>query len=114
MLGALSLPTHALTDEPRWLHGLVSAVCVLNLFDLVLTLGSVSAGRATEVNPLMAQLLAAHPLWFAIVKLALVSAGVMLLWVFRSRTAAVVAIVVAFAAYYGVWVHHLVGAWATW
>ena len=116
-LPALSLPEQDLTSPPaiwlgtdrhfRWLHGLVCSVVVLNLADTVLTLGWLSAGRATEGNPVLRALATDQPMAFACVKTALVSMGLWLLWRFRSRPLAVVAVFVAFLAYFGLLLFHL-------
>jgi hypothetical protein len=91
----------------RWLRGMVAAVLVLNLCDAILTVIVVSTGRAKEANPFMADLIEANPASFAIVKMALVSLGTVLLWRYRKRPAAVFSIFVAFMAYYLVLLHHL-------
>jgi hypothetical protein len=56
-----------------------------NLLDATLTLCAIEFGDAIEANPLMAALLAHGPTLFVIVKHLLVSAGLVLLWRFRTR-----------------------------
>lgn len=58
---------------------LLALVVVLNLFDGVATLGSVSAGLAIEANPLMAEALTFGPILFMCTKLSMVCLGVLLL-----------------------------------
>lgn len=80
---------------------------VLNLLDAIFTTLWVSAGLATEANPMMAELLRNRPLLFMLGKLVLVGGGSYLLWMRRRRPLAVVAIVVAFLCYYVVLLRHL-------
>lgn len=98
----IGTPTHF-----RWLHGVVAAVLLLNLFDAALTIFFVTSGLAREANPFMAELIDRNAVLFAGVKMVLVSGGSYLLWLHRRRAASVVAIFVAFLAYYAVLVHHL-------
>lgn len=74
---------------------------ILNLIDGVLTIALVHGGLATEANPLMEMpLMTWGPTGFMIVKLSLVSCGVALLWRFRHRRSAMVALG-SLAAVYG-------------
>ena len=91
----------------RWLRGIVKGVLVLNLLDAVFTLLWVWAGLAKEANPLMRELVLHHPVAFAAIKLALVGLGSLLLWRWRDRPLAIVAIFVAFLAYYGLLLAHV-------
>ena len=91
----------------RWLHGIVKVVLVLNLLDAVFTLAWVNTGLAREANPLMDELVHEHPVAFAATKLTLVGLGSLLLWRLRWRPLAVVAIFVAFLAYYGLLLAHV-------
>ena len=91
----------------RWLHGIVAGVLVMNLLDAVFTLLWVWAGLAREANPLMRDLVHHHPVAFAGIKLAGVGVGSLLLWHWRYRPLAVVAIFVAFLAYYGLLLAHI-------
>ncbi len=103
----------------RWLHGIVAVTLVLNLIDAVLTLFWVGAGLADEANPLLADLVENHPLFFALAKLGLVGLGSLLLWWLRDRPLAVIGIFAAFVVYYLILLHHLrflsqlVRAWLT-
>jgi len=64
--------------HPQWLA--VSMLIVIgSCTDALLTLILVERGIATEANPLMAPLVGNSPLAFALVKVALTAAGVVLL-----------------------------------
>ena len=90
-----------------WLELIVRAIIVLNVADAVLTIAWVSAGEATEANPVMAELAERFPLSFVAVKMSLVSLGTLLLWRHRARPLAVVATFVAFLVYYFLLLYHL-------
>jgi len=90
-----------------WLHAIVKTLLVLNLLDAIFTLVWVRSGLALEANPLIDQLVTEQPLLFFGVKLGLVGMGSWLLWSRRDRPIAVVAIFVAFLAYYCVLLYHL-------
>lgn len=104
-------------EQFRWLHGVVKALLLLNLFDAVFTLLWIYSGLAREANPLLAEIVIRHPVAFALGKLALVGMGSILLWRFRHRPLAVIAIFVGFLAYYLVLLWHirflglLLGSW---
>jgi hypothetical protein len=91
----------------RWLDGIVKAVIVLNLLDAVFTLFWVRAGLAVEANALMRDLVDNHAFLFVTTKIVLVSLGSWLLWKRRAHPVAVIAIFVAFLAYYLVLLYHL-------
>ena len=82
-----------------WLETLLAGTLIFNLLDLVLTLLVVEGGKAVEANPLMAAFLDAHPVAFAVAKLVLVSAGVFVLWRYRTHRLAMVGSVTVFGAY---------------
>lgn len=90
-----------------WLDGIVKAVIVLNLFDILFTLIWVGAGRAEEANILLSNLVRDHPIAFALTKISLVSLGSFLLWKRRGRPLAVVGIFTIFMAYYVILLYHL-------
>ena len=94
-------------EHYRWLHGIVKALLVLNLFDALFTLYWVRSGHATEANQLLAGLVEEHAVLFVLVKTTLVCGGSWLLWLKRDRAFAVVSIFVVFLAYYGVLLMHL-------
>lgn len=91
----------------RWLQGIVKGVLVMNLLDAVFTLLWVWAGMAKEANPLLRELVHESPVGFAVIKLAVVGLGSLLLWRWRTRPLAVVAIFVAFLAYYALLLLHV-------
>ena len=91
----------------RLMGGLVISLLVLNLLDAGFTLFWVQTGHATEANALMRDLVLAHPVRFVLVKLVLVSLGSILLWRYRRRPAAVIAIFFAFLVYYFLLLYHL-------
>jgi len=91
----------------RWLEGIVFAVLALNVADAVFTLLWIRGGLATEANPLLQDLAHGSPGVFVAAKLLLVLLGSWLLWRERRRPLAVVAIFIAFLAYYGLLLAHL-------
>jgi hypothetical protein len=94
-------------EQFRWLHGIVKTVLVLNLFDAVFTLVWVRFGYAHEANLMIDRLVENHALGFVAVKLGLVGMGSWLLWQRRNHATAVIAIFVAFLAYYLVLLYHV-------
>ena len=98
------------TAAPRhlvWLDGIVKAVIVLNLLDLLFTLVWVGAGHAEEANLLLVNLVREHPVAFVLTKISLVSLGSYLLWKYRAHALAVVGIFSIFMVYYFVLLYHL-------
>src|SRR5262245_28626949 len=91
----------------RWLHGIVKAVLVLNLLDAIFTLVWVRWGFALEANLMIDRLVEHYAVAFIAVKLGLVGMGSWLLWQRRNHATAVVAIFVAFMAYYLVLLYHV-------
>ena len=91
----------------RWLHGIVKTVLVLNLLDAIFTLVWVRWGFAREANLMIDKLVEGHALAFISVKLGLVGMGSWLLWQRRNHATAVVAIFIAFLAYYLVLLYHV-------
>jgi hypothetical protein len=100
----LPVGTH---EHFQWLHGIVKAVLVLNLLDATFTLLWVRSGLAREDNLMIDRLLARNPVGFVALKVALVGMGSWLLWQWRNRASAVVAIFIAFMAYYMVLLYHV-------
>src|SRR5436190_16146285 len=89
------------TDQHfRWLHGIVKTVLVLNLLDAIFTLVWVRWGFAREANLMIDKLVEGHAVAFVAVKVGLVGMGSWLLWQRRDHATAVVAIFIAFLAYY--------------
>lgn len=91
----------------EWLRGIIKAVLIFNLLDALLTLVWVRAGLAREANTLMRDLVNDHAVLFVVVKVGLVSLGSWFLWSKRERPTAVIAIFVAFLAYYFILLYHL-------
>lgn len=106
VLGAqtLRIGTHR---QFRFLHRVVQTVLVLNLLDGILTLVWVFSGAATEANPLLDHMVTDQPVLFMAAKTTLVGLGSLLLWRYRRRPAAVVAMFVGFLAYYWILIYHL-------
>ena len=98
---------HGGGEGARWLRTIVVAVIVLNLFDAVLTLLWVQLGVATEANVLLEGVLSRSAVLFMVVKMALVSLGVGLLWRQRARPLAIFGIALVFCAYATLAVHHV-------
>ncbi|MEM7411218.1 MAG: DUF5658 family protein [Myxococcota bacterium] len=94
-------------EQYRWLHGIVKTVLILNLLDALFTLLWVRWGVAREANLLVESLVNEHAIGFVLVKTALVGMGSWLLWEKRQYPAAVIAIFIAFLAYYWVVLYHL-------
>jgi hypothetical protein len=94
-------------DQLRWLDGIVKAVIVLNLLDIVFTLYWVGEGWAEEANLLLQNMVSNQPVLFVLTKIALVSFGSFLLWKHRSHPFAVVGIFLIFLTYYFTLLHHL-------
>ena len=91
----------------KWLNGIIVAVVVLNILDLLFTLLWSQLGLMREVNILMGQLLYVRPVLFAFVKIVLVSLSLYLLWRYRKHPFAVVGLFSVFTVYYSVLLHHL-------
>lgn len=105
----LSLPTSSvhLSAGPDLVTGLLLPILALNLADALFTLGWIDAGLATEGNPLMAAMIALHPISFAVTKLGLVGLGLTLLHRRRRRLSAQVSTALVFAVYVGILCFHL-------
>lgn len=85
---------------------LLKAIVVFNLFDALLTLVWICAGRATEANPLMKDLAESSPVLFVAVKLALVSLGCLVLGRYQRLPSALAGTIVLFFVFYAVLVLH--------
>ncbi len=99
----LTLPS----GSEEWLRTLLISTWLLNLMDALLTLGVVSTGLAVEANPVMAAALEQGPHVFLAAKLALVSAGTLVMWRLRWNRFALVGALVVFAAYIAVSLVHI-------
>lgn len=93
----------------RWLRGLLVATLALNGADAVFTLFWVHSGYAQEGNPLMEILVLDSPVLFVLAKVALVSLSAIILWRYRNRPTAVVALFMAFGVYYSLALVHATG-----
>jgi len=94
-------------EQFSWLGSLLQIVIALNLIDAVLTIIWVHSGRATEANPLLAELVNNTPLLFVLVKMSLVVSASYLLWRHRRRASAVIGIFMVFGGYYALLLYHL-------
>lgn len=92
---------------PELVTGLILPILALNLADALFTLGWIDAGLATEGNPVMATLIALHPVSFTVTKLGLVGLGLALLHRRRRRLFAQAAAALAFVVYVGILCFHL-------
>jgi hypothetical protein len=106
-LGPLTQARIGTYQHFRWLKGIILTTLVLNTLDAFLTMYVVYSGRATEANPLMEPLVDQSPVMFFLVKTALVVLGCWLLWRFRKRHLAVIAMFFAFLVYYCILIYHL-------
>ena len=97
-----------LRDSPRTLMVLLLAVNALNLIDFSLTLNALAIG-ASEVNPVMASLFQASPVWAGIFKTAAVMLASLLVWEWRRYRKALLAGVVMLAVFTAVFAYHMVG-----
>jgi len=82
-----------------WLAWIVKAVIVLNLLDSIFTLIWINTGPATEANVFLKNLTDHNPVVFMLVKISLVSLGLILLWRYRRHPVAVAGLLLAFATY---------------
>lgn len=97
-----------MTEKARPFVTIAAAtILILNLVDAVFTLLYTGTGVAAEGNPLMSGVLHASPTGFMIIKLALVSLGVLMLWRLRARRAAAVGLVATAMAYSTLLFYHL-------
>lgn len=100
-------PAVATVEHLQWLDGIVKAVIVLNLLDILFTLGWVGFGHVEEANLLLVNLVRNHPLLFVLTKISLVSLGSLLLWRHRGHPLAVIGIFLVFGMYYYLLLYHL-------
>jgi hypothetical protein len=102
-------------EESSVLFWTAAALLVLNLIDGVLTLIAVDGGGAAEANPLMRLSLGLGALAFILIKIVVVSGGVLFLWRARQRVLAVAGLVTLNLLYVGVLAYHVttLPAWAS-
>jgi hypothetical protein len=91
----------------RWLYSIAKWVLLLNLLDGVFTLIWVEFFGAGEKNIMLSDLVHSSALVFMLVKLTLVSLGVLFLWRNRSNPFAVICLFLAFFTYYLVLLFHI-------
>ena len=91
----------------RFIELAAAALIVLNLLDAIFTLLWVESGIASEGNPIMDRAMTHGPVGFMVIKLALVSLCVLLLWRLRHRRAAAISLVTCAIAYSAVMLVHL-------
>ncbi|MBT8398696.1 MAG: hypothetical protein HKO65_00530 [Gemmatimonadetes bacterium] len=91
----------------RWLNGIAKWVLLLNLLDGVFTLIWVEYFGAGEKNVMLSDLVHTSALMFMLVKLTLVSLGILFLWRNRSNAFAVICLFFAFFSYYLVLLFHI-------
>jgi hypothetical protein len=91
----------------RWLYSVAKWVLLLNLLDGVFTLIWVEFFGAGETNIILSDLVHDSALMFMLVKLTLVSLGVLFLWRNRSNPLAVICLFFAFFSYYLVLLFHI-------
>lgn len=104
----ITIPSWIGTAEHlRWLEWIVKSILVMNVLDAFMTLVWIYSGRAIEANVFVRDLVNDYPQSFVLAKLTLVALGSFLLWRLRRRPLAVVAIFVAFIAYYALVLVHL-------
>ena len=84
-------------------------LCIFNLFDAILTLFWIEYGIAEESNPIMEYALSQGVAYFFVMKIALVSAGCILLYRLREFLMARVISVLSLMIYWVVLGYHFVG-----
>ncbi|MDH3688610.1 MAG: DUF5658 family protein [Gammaproteobacteria bacterium] len=100
-------PAIATLQHLRWLDGIIKAVIILNLLDILFTLTWVGFGHVEEANLLLTNLVRDHPILFVVTKISLVSLGSFLLWKHRDHPLAIIGIFLVFGLYYYVLLYHL-------
>jgi hypothetical protein len=96
-----------LTRRQEWMAILIGILFMLNAIDAVATVTWISAGLATEANPLMAPLIELHPAVFVATKLTLVGLCSYLLWQHREHRFSLVATIGLVSVYYALIAYHL-------
>lgn len=105
-MNSMTLRLPSIREHALWRLAL-KALVVLNLLDAVFTAAYVSAGHATEANPLMEVLLNAGPGLFIAYKLGLVAMGVTYLNNWLHRPLARAGLAAALGVYVAVVANHL-------
>ena len=91
----------------RWLYSIAKWVLLLNLLDGVFTLIWVEHFGATEKNIMLSELVHSNAVMFMLVKLTLVSLGILFLWRNRSNPLAVICLFFSFFTYYLILLFHI-------
>ena len=89
-MGVLKRTLYALRDRARALGWMLAVVNVLNVVDFLLTLLVLGPG-VREANPLLRPLLALSPLLAGIIKVVLILAATLLVWLNRYYRKALIA-----------------------
>ena len=111
----LDLDTKALAKgATETIAYVMAAIFCMNVFDATATIFWVTAGFATEANPLMDELLRVHPVAFMTVKLLLIGLGISLLWMRREHWLSRAGCASLFVVYVGISLYHMLGVgWVT-
>jgi hypothetical protein len=107
-MGVLRRTLIALRDRPRALILVLVAVNVLNVADLLLTLGVLDYG-GREANPVMRSLLATSPVSAAVFKLVALLLASLLIWGNRRYRKALIAGLCVLVLFAGLFVYDVVG-----
>ena len=94
-------------EGTQWFARLCLAMVVLNSLDAFFTVASLRMGWATEINPFMRIAYQASPVWFVLLKLVAVQAGIIVLFANRERQLARYGLFLCAAAYAGVVLYHV-------
>ncbi len=78
---------------------LIYLLVVLNIMDASVTIMSIGAGIAEEVNPIMAFFLEKHVLWFILVKFIAVFGACYVFWTLRAEKMAQIGLKISVGAY---------------
>ncbi len=88
---------------------LLSGIVCFNLLDIIFTVVMIHLGFAVEANPFMLDLLEKSEMFFALIKLSLVSLCVFLLWRLREYRISRVAALFCFLTYACLMGYHIFG-----
>jgi hypothetical protein len=99
----------------EWIHTegiqkkLLAGIIFFNLLDIIFTLLVVNLGFAVEANPFMLEILEINEIFFAGIKLSLVSLCVFLLWRLREYRVARISTFFCFLTYGCLMTYHIFG-----
>ena len=82
------------------------SIFVFSLIDCLATLWWLRLGITREMNPLMYQALSIHPIYFVLVKIFLVGAGLYLLYRYKQHMITRIGVLIAFCSYLTVLIVH--------